>query len=296
MSAVDNILGNVLIGVCLSCILYGVTTVQTFMYSQMFTEDTLLLKGMVGAVWILETLHTGVCIEILYIYLIRHFGDLSFMGGIYWAGGLTVFVGVCIQTIVQCFYLKRIWILSERSATICLPLAFLVVCRFAFGIATGAFCYVFPHWDALKTEKWPLAANSIAQGASAIIDVVVAYILISYLRKGIGGTKRMDNMIVFLTMYFINTGALTSIFSTVIAITFGAQKNGVVFLALTRDTLQAIRQFIPRQSQCSLQVEFRRTPQNDVEFPKHHCTNDDRMNETDIALELSVPKGAGKFV
>ncbi|OBZ73207.1 hypothetical protein A0H81_06959 [Grifola frondosa] len=88
MSIVDDILGSLLIGMLVACVLYGATTVQTYVYYQNYENDQLVLKSTVGTLWIMETIHTMFCMQFTYAYLITHFGDLAFMGEIYWSGGV----------------------------------------------------------------------------------------------------------------------------------------------------------------------------------------------------------------
>ncbi|OBZ75968.1 hypothetical protein A0H81_04737 [Grifola frondosa] len=231
-SPVEDLLGYMLTGICLACILFGVTTVQTFIYTQTYPEDPVLLKIMVIAIWAMQTLQTGFCISFLYMYTVRHFGDMTFLGGIYWTGGVTIYLGTIIQILVLGFYIKRVWMLSNRSKILAAPLVFLVFCRFTTGLATASYSYVYPTWIIFKAAKGPLVAIVIGQGSSALMDVSVASILIYYLRKGQrGGWKNSENMASFLIIYIVNTGALTSIFSFVIVITYGVQNN-LLFMAL----------------------------------------------------------------
>ncbi|OBZ69394.1 hypothetical protein A0H81_10676 [Grifola frondosa] len=69
-------------------------------------------------------------------------------------------------------------------------------------------------------------------GSSACIDVIVASVMIYYLKRGRSGLTRSDNMLVWLSVYTVNTGALTSFFSVLIVIMFAVQKESLVFAAL----------------------------------------------------------------
>ncbi|OBZ69408.1 hypothetical protein A0H81_10650 [Grifola frondosa] len=198
MGVIENVLGSILIGLFFACILYGVATLQAFMYMQMYPDDSRLVKYLVATVWVLETLHTGFCMQFMYAYVIWNFGNTEFMGGIYWSGGLTIFLAVLIQVTVQCFYIRRLWVLSNHSV--------------AFTI--------------------PLVTLSVGMGSSACIDVIVASVLIYYLKRGRSGLRRSDNMLVWLSVYAVNTGALTSAVSVLTVVTFAVQKESLVFLAL----------------------------------------------------------------
>ncbi|OBZ76519.1 hypothetical protein A0H81_03496 [Grifola frondosa] len=231
MTVVDNLLGSILLGVLIACVLYGATTLQTFMYMQTYPKDPRFLKIMVAILWGIETLHTGFCMQFIYEYTITNFGNLEFMSTIYWAGSLTVLLGILIQLIVHSFYIRRVWILTNGSLLFTAPLVLLAGCRFGFGIATTAYSYVIVSWANFRLNKGPLVTLSVGIGCSACIDVAVAAILIYHLRKGRNGWKSSDGMLTWLSVYTINTGALTSIFSVITVLLFATEKNSIIFMA-----------------------------------------------------------------
>ncbi|OBZ76340.1 hypothetical protein A0H81_03474 [Grifola frondosa] len=300
------------IGLCVTCILYGITTLQTFNYIQTYKEDPPLLKAMVSAVWVAETLQTIFSIQYMYMYVIRHFGDVVFMSRIYWSGGVALFFGIVVELIAQSFYIRRIWILSGRSVTTTAPLAFLVVCRFGFGTATSALGYIVPTWAILVVDKTAVMTVSVGQGCSAIVDIIMASILIYYLRQGRGCCNRSDNMLTLLIIYVVNTGALTSVFSILVAIMFGAQHRTLLFLSLSHIEYKLyansflgslnVRQYIRRHGgnwtypamSLLARPPTAAAPSSGIEVTVHQETQmmNDELNylESDIALEFSRGK------
>ncbi|OBZ66008.1 hypothetical protein A0H81_14028 [Grifola frondosa] len=288
MSVADDILGYLLVGVCMSCVLYGVTTVQTFMYVQTYREDRLSLKMMVIAIWVMETLQTGFCINFLYMYAARHFGDFVFLGGIYWTGGITIYLGTFIQFFVLCFYVKRVWTLSNGSKGLTAPLVFLVMCRFATAIATSSYSYIYPNWVALKAQTGPLVAVVIGQGSSTLIDVAVAGILIYYLRRGRQGDwKSSDGVASFLTMYIVNTGALTSIFSLTIAITYGVEDN-LLFMALTEMQYKLYANAFLGSLNARQHIRAKYNETRTLRYPTISFSNKSELSTADPQTDLEV--------
>ncbi|KAI6127187.1 hypothetical protein F5141DRAFT_1086268 [Pisolithus sp. B1] len=49
--------GSTLVGSLVSSILYGITTLQTYVYYMHNSEDASTTKFIVAAVWVLDTLH-----------------------------------------------------------------------------------------------------------------------------------------------------------------------------------------------------------------------------------------------
>ncbi|KAJ7857324.1 hypothetical protein B0H14DRAFT_2578460 [Mycena olivaceomarginata] len=65
-----NNIGAYEIGVLLSCVLFGVTTTQTYIYYSRFADDSRKLKGLVALVWVCKFAH-ALCIgHTLYFYTI----------------------------------------------------------------------------------------------------------------------------------------------------------------------------------------------------------------------------------
>ncbi|OBZ69416.1 hypothetical protein A0H81_10683 [Grifola frondosa] len=313
----------------------------------------------VATVWILETIHTGFCMQYMYVYVIWNFGNAEFMGGLYWNGGVSIFVllledelvntgthcqlivivGLFIQVTVQCFYIRRVWVLSNHSFAFTIPLVFLVLCRFGMtpslsnlyaspasttvyielkvDVATTTFTYLLPEWAAFRSKTGPLVTLSSGMGSSACIDVIVASVMIYYLKRGRSGLTRSDNMLVWLSVYTVNTGALTSFFSVLIVIMFAVQKESLVFLALVAmqsklyansflgaasslNARQHIRNMLSENSvyptiELSSSSQFNTTVSCRMEILQETAITGDTHNTsgTDIASDLSISHRMG---
>ncbi|OBZ69443.1 hypothetical protein A0H81_10661 [Grifola frondosa] len=94
------------------------------------------------------------------------------------------------------------------------------------------FYYLLPEWAVFRFKIGPLVTLSCGMGSSACIDVIVASVMIYYLKRGRSALTRSDNMLVWLSVYTVNTGALTSAISVLTIIMFAVQKESLVFLAL----------------------------------------------------------------
>ncbi|KAF8334920.1 uncharacterized protein EI90DRAFT_3048892 [Cantharellus anzutake] len=54
MSARENLFGGFLSGLVLQTILFGIITVQAFLYYHRFPQDHILLKSTVGFLWLVQ--------------------------------------------------------------------------------------------------------------------------------------------------------------------------------------------------------------------------------------------------
>ncbi|KAI6154504.1 hypothetical protein EDD17DRAFT_1630294, partial [Pisolithus thermaeus] len=73
------------VGGFVSAMLYGVTILQTYIYYLNDYEDSLAIKLLVAAIWILDTLHILFMCHALYFYMITNYGVLTSLEYIVWS-------------------------------------------------------------------------------------------------------------------------------------------------------------------------------------------------------------------
>ncbi|OBZ66544.1 hypothetical protein A0H81_13383 [Grifola frondosa] len=233
MSIVSQFIGSFLIEVFIACILYGVTTLQTFLYFQKYPNDEKMLKFMVMLVWVLESVHTAFCMLFVYEYLVIHYGEMSYLGTIHWTAGGSIISGLVITLAVHLFYVRRVWILSSKSYLLTGVVALIALTRFVCGLVSSILSYAFSEWVIYRTRIAPLVTVSIGLGAAAIVDVLVAFILAFYLNRGRNNWQSQSSGRLNLIMiYAVNTGAITSIVSVLGVIFFATMKNSLIFLGI----------------------------------------------------------------
>ncbi|KAJ3552129.1 hypothetical protein NM688_g4318 [Phlebia brevispora] len=276
MSILAETFGCTLIMFFMASILYGVATLQTYIYSQTYTKDPLFLKLLVAIVWVLETAHIAFCILFAYVSLINSFGDLEYsMTHIHWSADVTLICSLVLTLIVHSFYVFRTWIITNGSIPLtsfvvsaslrdiaAKPLnralkAFFAVTRFGGnlgenivvrlpGQATLTRCillqqryvlstlrldrakvtfptlkvysFIFHDWIAFQTHKITTIVIFVGSVSGAIVDILVAGIMVYRIRKEKSGLTQSDNMANRIMVYTINTGALTCITSILIPI------------------------------------------------------------------------------
>lgn len=156
----DNFFGGLLVEIFVACMLYGITTLQTFLYYQKYRNDTAFLKLFVAAVWVLETIHTVFCVQVVYAYTVQQFGEFGYFKTINWGVGVTVLTEVVLSTLVQAFYVRRVWIMSDKSKILTAAIAFFTVCRAGFGIASTILSYRYPNWLEFRAHNSSLVRSA----------------------------------------------------------------------------------------------------------------------------------------
>ncbi|TFK46701.1 hypothetical protein OE88DRAFT_1739312 [Heliocybe sulcata] len=232
MSVVQDIGGTFLVSLFIAAILYGVFTAQAFIYYQNYPNDRSMLKILVAVVCVIETAHTVFCIDFIYNYLITNFGNEQHLEYIYWSVGVTVILGVLASGVAHAFYIRRVWIMGRKNMALTALLVLLALLRFAFGMTTSTLLYTIPIWTEFHSERLPLTTLAGGLSSGAAVDIIVAIALIVFLRRGRTGFEKSDGRIKMLTVYAINTGAITSLVSVLILITYASIHTQLVFMGL----------------------------------------------------------------
>ncbi|KAI0773592.1 hypothetical protein C8Q74DRAFT_1368165 [Fomes fomentarius] len=230
-SYVHTLLGEMFIEISLACALYGVTTIQCFVYYRTFTwKETQRMKLMVGAIWFLETLHTAFCIDFFYAYTIQHFGDYRALARINWGAAGTILTYVSISTIAHIYYMRKVWTTTKGNRVITPALVFLILCHFGCGLASFALS-LDKDWAVFRFAISSSTVMTVGLTCAAVVDNLIALIMMYYVwRAEAGGESQYRNRANLVLAYTVDTGALTAVFSLLSVILFGTQQHNLVFL------------------------------------------------------------------
>ncbi|KAI0073471.1 hypothetical protein K474DRAFT_1677880 [Panus rudis PR-1116 ss-1] len=231
---VEELLGGFLVELCLSLILYGITVAQAYVYYLTYPDDGKLVRSLIGAVIVLESLHTATTMHMAYHYTITEFGNLLGVGNIVWSTGVCAMSGMLIVLLVQGFYVRRVWILSRNNIFLTAALAFGVVVRVSFGMATSVLTWTLGTWPEFRSKVGPHITLTTGLSLAATVDLAIALVLMYYLRAGKTGFQPTDRLIQSLMAYSVNTGAIIMVISIVILVTFLVLKDSLVFIGLVQ--------------------------------------------------------------
>ncbi|KAI0072381.1 hypothetical protein K474DRAFT_1711632 [Panus rudis PR-1116 ss-1] len=219
MTSPSDLLGAFVVTVCLSLILYGIVLAQSYYYMLYSGKsDRSWLRYMVLVVFLLEILHTGLVINLVYEYM------------------LFVMVEMVIVALVQGFYLRRIFILSDHSIKLTAGTGFLLFLRISLGFATAALTYPLGEWSKFRQSIGPMITLSLGLGIAALVDALIAGILIYHIRRFQTDFKNTEDVIRALTIYIVNTGAITGVVSIAIILTYLLMADSLLFVGLSTVT------------------------------------------------------------
>ncbi|KAF8209998.1 hypothetical protein K438DRAFT_1929758 [Mycena galopus ATCC 62051] len=230
------VLGIMEIGVFLSLVMFGVVTLQGYIYFQNCRGDRTGLKLLVGSLLFFELCHSVASCHAIYYFTVILAGipELQKSANNYSLSLIPVFETI-ITAIVQGFFAYRIRLLSGRLhiSLICWGLC---VVRFVGGMAMASESFLDiprePDYFVLQETYGWLISSALFVGA--ILDVLIAVSLCFYIQKLYTpyNLPRGEELIRRLIAWTIETGLITSLGSVAVVIAFQTMKFNFIWLAL----------------------------------------------------------------
>ncbi|TFK21037.1 hypothetical protein FA15DRAFT_672925 [Coprinopsis marcescibilis] len=201
-------IGAILIGTMLASILYGYTCYLTYRYSRHYKRDKIGFKIFVGALWLVDTLHTVFSMHLCYDYLVTNYFNPAALETIVWSLQASLFVSALAPLLSNGFYLSRLFIIGQRNIFLIAGLALLVISRLGLEFSFAILSFIHPRWvDLLKFNFLVKAFCSISTAADVGLSILVCW----YLHRGRTGYERTDDTIDLVIAYTFSTGLLTGI-------------------------------------------------------------------------------------
>ncbi|KAF9471161.1 hypothetical protein BDN70DRAFT_784519, partial [Pholiota conissans] len=174
-------LGALFIGVLISCFLFGIVTLQTYLYYRKFPEDRARLKIMVAFVCVFELAHCICVCHAAYYMVIIGYGNPSFLLRSPNTLSLAIIFSGIIGPIVQVFFAERVRIVSEGNLIIpifCWTLSSLRLTLSLIAAGKGLEMTNLAQFQA----KWEWLLTAVLSIGVAV-DLVIAASLCYYLTK-----------------------------------------------------------------------------------------------------------------
>ncbi|KAF7364359.1 putative Transmembrane protein [Mycena sanguinolenta] len=207
---IGRLTGPLILGYMWSYCLYGVLLVQTYMYTELFPNDSRGLKMLVGVMFFFETLFTVLMTIAAWSMFGDGWGDPNVILQFNWTWGILPLLSGIHSGMTQGFYIWRIWVLTKQ---LWLPVP----------ICLGVFTQLFGlYWFAIKFNiaHWRIASLPPLSGevtvwlvGSASCDVLITLALTGILwrrkkQSEFADTTGILNRLIRLS---VETGALTSV-------------------------------------------------------------------------------------
>jgi len=227
--ALDDSWGAVLIGVFLAIFLYGLLTLQVFVYQELFPRDVWWLKCVVASVWILDTSHTIFICHMIYSTLITNFGDYDAIAHNIWSFNINVLITTIVAAISQVFFIHRCWRFDKsifNTVASAIILCFAAV-QFAFGSLCAHLTFSLSLYSQFLDYKW---AVDTWLGSAAATDILVSVALVRSLLMKRNEVQRTRGLIERLIRWTVTTGLITSVWALLDLAVFTASQTTLIHL------------------------------------------------------------------
>lgn len=173
---VVEIAAPLLFGVLWNWTLYGVLVVQIYVYSYNFPKDRKLLKILVYAIFLFETLQTALSGADLYYWFVSGFGKVDRLRDPYASAFDRPIMGSIIMGTVQFFFAYRVWVLSDcRAWWYCVIIVVCSAINNVTSFAAGVYSHIIRKF--INAQKSRIVALACGAGSTATDFLIVAAML-----------------------------------------------------------------------------------------------------------------------
>ncbi|KAI0687810.1 hypothetical protein BC835DRAFT_377073 [Cytidiella melzeri] len=186
--------------------LYGITSVQTYIYFNSNPPDTRYMKTTVFVLWVIDTLGAIFSFHVVYTYTIKALLKPVIWTDIIWSDGVNFMMLSLSDAIVTVVFAYRIWKLGDKiwPLVFIVPPAFLV---FIGGQALGVITFVMPSFADLRQHiAWLFYTVFSLQAFSDLAIMICLCTLLIKRRRKVQRTRSVIGMLIF---YSVNTCLLT---------------------------------------------------------------------------------------
>ncbi|EIW55741.1 uncharacterized protein TRAVEDRAFT_50222 [Trametes versicolor FP-101664 SS1] len=221
--SLGNTIGAAFIGNILAACLYGLTTLQTYVYYGKSRKDSATMKSLVAFLWILDTVHLIMVTHTVYHYAITNFGD--FLGVLKPTWSVLAQV---IVTGVSDGIIRGIWILSDRNRVLCSIIAITSVVSFGCSLAYPIKGFSCTSYVELQQFAW-LFYFSLSMIFAA--DLIIAASMCALLARRRSSYFGVDQTIRTLILFSVNTGVVTTLCTLMALIAYAVSPHTFIYIA-----------------------------------------------------------------
>ncbi|KDR74137.1 hypothetical protein GALMADRAFT_605176 [Galerina marginata CBS 339.88] len=229
----NSTLGAAYLGTLAAALMYGLTSLQTFLYFSHPRNDKRWLSTMIMVLWVLDTIHFAFTAHGVYFYLITNFGNFAAVASPTWSILVQVYASTIIGAIVRCIFGWRVQILCGTRRIVGTSI-FGIVAALSFLSAVTAYVFASRSFTLKTFEKLNKMSWLLYLGfaADVIADILIAVSLCTILLNSRTGIKSTDSKLSFILAFTVNTGLLTSICALACLITYAIWPQRFIFLGI----------------------------------------------------------------
>jgi len=219
-------------GTFLASAAFGITVMQTYVYFTSFPNDPTFIHATIWVLLALDISHITLAWHMDYHWLILNFNNPAALGVTVWSLNITVILTGMITMIVQGFYARRVFILSNRNWFMTISIVVLAAARLVAGVVNAV-----KFFEIQIIAKFPAACEAIVAvslGSGTAADLLITGCLVYYLRghTSPGFNTSTDSLVNKIILWTVNNGLLTSVVGIAVLIAFIFSKNNMIYFAI----------------------------------------------------------------
>ncbi|KAH8079086.1 hypothetical protein BXZ70DRAFT_1051023 [Cristinia sonorae] len=219
---IAELTGPLLLGHLFNWGLFGILTVQVYLYYIAFPSDRPSSKHLVLFTFILETLQTILSTRDAFRNFGSGWGDMRDLDAVGWLWFSVPVLGSIISCVGQMFYAWRILILSDQY-WISGSVAALSLLQFCMGIYSGARAHTIGVFS--KVQVLTYRTTIVWLGGTALCDIIIAASMLFYLSKAKTGFERSTVLMTRFIRITVETGLICATFAILDLALFLAYKQ-----------------------------------------------------------------------
>ncbi|KAJ8091684.1 hypothetical protein PM082_020919 [Marasmius tenuissimus] len=199
--------------------LFGVLSVQTYMYYSAFPNDALKFQALVYGVYLVETVQTILVTHDAFQTFAFGYGNIFSLNSVQLIWFHACVLPGLVAFTVQIYFAYRIFLLS-RSKIVSIIIAVTALMEFIAAVTTGVMAKQNATFSGVAEDKTMIPVVGVWLAGSAFCDILIAMSMTYVLSKYDGSfaeTRDRVNRIIRLTM---ETGSLTAVIAVVDLILF----------------------------------------------------------------------------
>ncbi|OCB91624.1 hypothetical protein A7U60_g1123 [Sanghuangporus baumii] len=198
----------------LTSVLWGVGCLQFYLYCEKYWKtERRWLKLHMSLLWILDTVHQALLMNILYILFVKGIADPTLLYRFQETSPAVVVLTSLISALAQVIFVQRAWYLSDKNYVILGTLSIAVLAQFAENMAYFARIVNIRDIRLIGDNLLPIEFSTAS--VTVFTDTFLAVVLIWLLRKARSGFRRTDSIVNRLVAYIVGSSLITVVCSLV---------------------------------------------------------------------------------
>ncbi|KAF5324960.1 hypothetical protein D9758_017739 [Tetrapyrgos nigripes] len=222
--------GALLLGHTVSSLLFGILTLQTYLYYDKFSNDPKRFRSAVAVVWLLEFGHFISVFAEMWIDMVKNYGKVDFLVAIPRALAISLLIAAFVMLIYTLVFADRVYRMS-KNPYIYSFLCIAAVIRAIIGIANFGAIWTSTSIDGyLHRWRWLIPMQL---GFGLLTDAVISITLVVYLRRRDGNMNPRTTRIMDTLMWWsIESSVSTVVLGIASLVTILVLSSTLVWIAL----------------------------------------------------------------